>query len=178
MPAPTSERQLVRAAVTGSEKARRALVQAFMPRIQALARTRARDAHIPARELARAGELGLLRALERYDPESATPFWEYASWWVRQAMVPIDERRAHPRAEEAANHAVRRLTIRIVWKWFESLSDREQTIVRARYEPNAPRQTLRGLGARLGLSAEGVRRADQRALTKLHLPAAPDRRST
>jgi RNA polymerase sigma factor (sigma-70 family) len=177
MARPTSDRELVRAARAGSEPARRALVQAYTPRIQEIARTRAR-ARIPARELARAGELGLLGALERYDPDSVTPFWAYASWWVRHAMVPIDERRVHPGAEDASDHTVRRLTIRIVWTWFKALSDRDQSIVRARNEPGVPRQTFRELGARVGLTAGGVRSAEQRALTHLHLPAAPDRRST
>jgi RNA polymerase sigma factor (sigma-70 family) len=130
---------------------------------------------MPASELARMGEVGLLRALERYDLESGTRFWAYASWWVRDAMVRIDAPPVHPGAGQASEGAVRRLTVRIVWTWFKSLSDREQTIVRARYEPDAPRQTFRELGARLGLSADGVRRAEQRALTKLHLPAAPHR---
>jgi RNA polymerase sigma factor (sigma-70 family) len=175
---PTSDRELMRAATTGSENARRALIQAFTPRIQEVARTRGPAARIPARELARVGEVGLLRALERYDPESATPFWAYASWWVRHAMAPINERAVRSGAEAAYDQAARRLTIRIVWTWFEGLSDREQTIVRARYEPGAPRQTFRELGARLGLSGEGVRRAEQRAVAKLDLPAAPGRRAT
>jgi RNA polymerase sigma factor (sigma-70 family) len=164
--------------MTGSKDARRALIQAFAPRIQELARTRGPAARIPAGELARAGEVGLLRALERYDPESATPFWAYASWWVRHAMAPINERAIWSGAEPAHDEAARRLTIRLVWTWFEGLSDREQAIVRGRYEPGAPRQTFRELGARLGLSGEGVRRAEQRALAKLDLPAAPGRRST
>jgi RNA polymerase sigma factor (sigma-70 family) len=33
--------------------------------------------------------VGLLRALERYDPDIGTPFWAYASWWVRQAMQQL-----------------------------------------------------------------------------------------
>src|SRR4051794_29279534 len=37
-------------------------------------------------ELMQEGVVGLLRALERYDPDLGTPFWAYASWWVRQAM--------------------------------------------------------------------------------------------
>jgi hypothetical protein len=32
------------------------------------------------------GVVGLLRALERFDPDRGVPFWGYASWWVRQAM--------------------------------------------------------------------------------------------
>jgi RNA polymerase sigma factor (sigma-70 family) len=35
------------------------------------------------------GAVGLLRAVERYDPTLGTPFWAYASWWVRQAMQQL-----------------------------------------------------------------------------------------
>jgi RNA polymerase sigma factor (sigma-70 family) len=35
------------------------------------------------------GAVGLLRALERYDAGLGTPFWAYASWWVRQAMQQV-----------------------------------------------------------------------------------------
>ena len=37
------------------------------------------------------GDIGrsLLRALERFDPNMGTPFWAYASWWVRQAMQQL-----------------------------------------------------------------------------------------
>jgi RNA polymerase sigma factor (sigma-70 family) len=35
------------------------------------------------------GVVGVLRALERYDPALGTPFWAYASWWVRQAMQQL-----------------------------------------------------------------------------------------
>jgi RNA polymerase sigma factor (sigma-70 family) len=35
------------------------------------------------------GVVGLLRALERFDPELGVPFWAYASWWVRQAMQEL-----------------------------------------------------------------------------------------
>ena len=37
-------------------------------------------------ELMQEGMVGVLRALERFDPALRTPFWAYASWWVRQAM--------------------------------------------------------------------------------------------
>jgi RNA polymerase sigma factor (sigma-70 family) len=33
--------------------------------------------------------VGLLRALERFDSRMGTPFWAYASWWVRQAMQQL-----------------------------------------------------------------------------------------
>jgi RNA polymerase primary sigma factor len=47
-------------------------------------------------EFVQAGVLGLLRALERFDPTRATPFWAYASWWVRQAMQQLVAEVAYP----------------------------------------------------------------------------------
>jgi RNA polymerase sigma factor (sigma-70 family) len=35
------------------------------------------------------GVAGLLIALERYDPDIGTPFWAYASWWVRLEMQQL-----------------------------------------------------------------------------------------
>jgi RNA polymerase sigma factor (sigma-70 family) len=40
-------------------------------------------------ELMQEGVVGLLRALERYDPALEVPFWGYATWWVRQAMQQL-----------------------------------------------------------------------------------------
>jgi RNA polymerase sigma factor (sigma-70 family) len=40
-------------------------------------------------ELMQEGVVGLLSALERFEPARGTPFWAYASWWVRQAMQQL-----------------------------------------------------------------------------------------
>ena len=37
-------------------------------------------------ELLQAGVVGVLTAVGRFDASMGTPFWAYASWWVRQAM--------------------------------------------------------------------------------------------
>jgi RNA polymerase sigma factor (sigma-70 family) len=47
-------------------------------------------------ELMQAGVVGLLRALRRYDPARGTPFWAYASWWVRQSMQQLIAELAYP----------------------------------------------------------------------------------
>jgi RNA polymerase sigma factor (sigma-70 family) len=38
----------------------------------------------------------LLRAIERFDPTAGTPFWAYASWWVRQAMQRLVSELSRP----------------------------------------------------------------------------------
>jgi RNA polymerase primary sigma factor len=83
------ERVLVREAEQGDRNARARLVDAFMPSIAGVARIYRSAPAVDRRELMQEGVVGLLRALERYDPTRGTPFWGYASWWVRQAMQQL-----------------------------------------------------------------------------------------
>jgi RNA polymerase sigma factor (sigma-70 family) len=84
-----SERELVAAAQKRKPGGRDELVEAFMPLVGSVARIYRGSAAVERAELMQAGVLGLLRALERYDLEMGTPFWAYASWWVRQAMQQV-----------------------------------------------------------------------------------------
>jgi RNA polymerase sigma factor (sigma-70 family) len=81
-----SERELVLAAKESRGEARDAMIEAFTPLIGSIARGYRGASGVGRAELMQQGVVGLLRALERYDPELETPFWAYASWWVRQAM--------------------------------------------------------------------------------------------
>jgi RNA polymerase sigma factor (sigma-70 family) len=83
-----TERRLVEAARRGDPRARAELVEAYMPLISAAARTY-RTGQIQRMELLQEGVVGVLRALERFDPERGVPFWGYATWWVRQAMQQL-----------------------------------------------------------------------------------------
>jgi RNA polymerase sigma factor (sigma-70 family) len=83
-----AERRLVLAAKHGDDGARAQLVEAFMPLISSLARTY-RSGQVQRLELLQEGVVGLLRALERFEPERGVPFWGYATWWVRQAMQQL-----------------------------------------------------------------------------------------
>jgi RNA polymerase primary sigma factor len=85
----SAERRLVRAAKDGDRRAREELVEAFLPLIAGVARVYRSSRSITRTELMQEGVVGLLRALERYDPELEVPFWAYATWWVRQAMQQL-----------------------------------------------------------------------------------------
>jgi RNA polymerase primary sigma factor len=84
-----SERELVLAAKECRGEARGALIEAFTRQIGNVARGYRGASGVGRAELMQDGVVGLLRALERYDPEPGTPFWAYASWGVRQAMQQL-----------------------------------------------------------------------------------------
>jgi RNA polymerase sigma factor (sigma-70 family) len=81
-----AELELVLAAQAGDIQARADLVERFRPLVATVARTYRACPAVDRQELMQDGVVGLLRALERYEPAQGTPFWSYASWWVRQAM--------------------------------------------------------------------------------------------
>jgi RNA polymerase primary sigma factor len=83
-----AQRTLVQAARAGDARARARLVESYMPLIASTARIY-RTGQIQRVELLQEGVVGLLRALERFDPARGVPFWGYASWWVRQAMQQL-----------------------------------------------------------------------------------------
>lgn len=91
-----AERALVREATAGDLRARAALVEAFLPLIGSVARNYRSTRQITRLELMQEGVVGLLRALERFDPELEIPFWAYASWWVRQAMQQLVSELSRP----------------------------------------------------------------------------------
>jgi RNA polymerase primary sigma factor len=84
-----AERELVLAARSGDGEARADLVEAFLPSIGGVARLYRHTPGVDRAELMQEGVVGLLTALARYDCERGTPFWAYASWWVRQAMQSL-----------------------------------------------------------------------------------------
>ena len=93
---PEQERALVRAALDGDQGARDELVTTFTPLIASVARIYRNAAAVERTELMQEGVAGLLTALQRFDPDRGTPFWAYASWWVRQAMQQLVAEMARP----------------------------------------------------------------------------------
>jgi RNA polymerase primary sigma factor len=86
---PERERDLVIAAGAGDPEACRALVEAFLPAIGGLARRFPGGIGVDRPELVQEGVAGLLFAARRYDAGLGTPFWAYATFWVRKAMQEL-----------------------------------------------------------------------------------------
>ena len=102
-----TELGLVMAAQAGEDGARAELIERFLPSIGGVAWIYRGSGGIDRSELMQEGVVGLLRALERYDPALGTPFWAYASWWVRQAMQQLVSKLGRPVA--LSDRALRQL---------------------------------------------------------------------
>jgi RNA polymerase sigma factor (sigma-70 family) len=102
------EHDLIVAAKDGDRQARAALVEAFMPLIGSVSQLYRETVRIERIELLQEGVVGLLRALERYDPDRGTPFWAFASWWVRRAMQQLVSELTRPVV--LSDRALRRLS--------------------------------------------------------------------
>jgi RNA polymerase primary sigma factor len=86
---PVVERRVILAAKRGQCRERDQVVEAFMPLIARVAGAYRGSRNIGRDEFMQSGVVGLLQALERYDPSLETPFWGYASFWVRQSMQEL-----------------------------------------------------------------------------------------
>ena len=104
---PSQEQALVVAAEGGDAEASRRLVEVFMPGIAGLALRFPPASGIERQELHQQGVVGLLLAVRRYDSRLNTPFWAYASFWVRKAMQELVAELTRPVA--LSDRAVRAL---------------------------------------------------------------------
>jgi len=76
---------LARRAQAGDAAAREELIKRLLPLVQSTAR-RYRTEGLDQADLLQEGIVGLLRALQRFDPERGVPFAAFATWWIRQSL--------------------------------------------------------------------------------------------
>src|SRR5262245_8737430 len=83
---PEEERELARRAKGGDEEALHELVRHNLRFVVSVAKQYAKSA-VPFEDLVNEGNLGLIRAAERFDVDRGYRFISYAVWWVRQAIL-------------------------------------------------------------------------------------------
>ncbi|TAL15588.1 sigma-70 family RNA polymerase sigma factor [bacterium] len=79
------ERSLALAMSSGDETARSRLIEANLRLVVNLAR-RYSNRGLPLLDLIEEGNLGLIRAVEKFLPDKGCRFSTYATWWVRQSI--------------------------------------------------------------------------------------------
>ena len=204
-----------------------------------------RDQGVPLEDLIQEGNLGLMQAVDHFDPQRGFRFSSYASWRIRQRMIEALDRHAgivrfthrwhvqRRQTRKAIRHLEQHLgrppTTEEVARWFDrderwvqerllpfdqdhsldgsranaddgpslyqvlpddrspdpseplereerrssvreclrDLPDRERRLLEARFGFHGSPRTLRDLGEEMGLSHEGVRQVEKRALARV-----------
>jgi RNA polymerase primary sigma factor len=240
------ERKLVRRFRRGDKEARRRLIEANL-RFVVKTAVQYKGQGMSIQDLIQEGNLGLIEALEKFDPRRGCRLITYASWWIRlfiQRAIEQRSRTVHlpinkldtlrkirafegsfelqhghkPTDEEIADHLrvpqrrVREIqqvaptfcslhsqdedqpgldrvlsdeeapSVReMIWRQemrnrmkhaMQVLNRREKEVLAWRFGlfPHGETSSLRQVGQKLGLSAEGVRRIEAQALEKLRRP--------
>jgi RNA polymerase primary sigma factor len=184
---------------TNSPTARDLIIQGALRYVIAEARKHPRSIHDRSvlEDLIAAGNIGLIRALKKFDPDAGTRFLTYAGWWVRHEMreegrkLGLFHIPAHAVAKGVRAPATVELTDTIgcdpvfmdassevntqqsVCKLLDltSLSIRETFIVKTCYGINTSPKTLKQIGKVLDITGERVRQLRESALKKLRTAA-------
>jgi RNA polymerase sigma factor (sigma-70 family) len=183
-----------------SPKARDKIIQGALRYVIAEARKhpRALQDKSVLEDLIAAGNIGLIRALGKFDPDAGTRFLTYAGWWVRHEMREESRRigmfhiPAHAMAKGVRAPTPVELSEQVLTDLvaadnsaelafqqtldallsFDILSVREIFIIKACYGIHTQPKTLKQIGKVLDITGERVRQLRESALHRLRATAA------
>ena len=83
---PAEERELARRKDEGDEEAKTKLIESNLRLVMSITRNYTK-AGVPLLDLIQEGNLGLIRAVEKFDYKMGYKLSTYATWWIRQAVT-------------------------------------------------------------------------------------------
>ena len=83
---PAEERELARRKDAGDEAAKRRLIESNLRLVMSITRNYV-NSGVPLLDLIQEGNLGLIRAVEKFDYRMGYKLSTYATWWIRQAVT-------------------------------------------------------------------------------------------
>lgn len=189
------ELELTERIKNGDDEAKRALVEANLKFVVTIAK-KYRDDDIPFEDIISEGNLGLIKAAERYDASMGNKFITYAVWWIKAYIQDFIERHDRNRdidsdvlssvlsddlrdddyereligINEEFGNTINDINYRenAISEMVASLETRERKILALYFGLDGDKEhTLNEIGCELNLSGERVRQIMDKAIVKL-----------
>ncbi|TMD47938.1 MAG: RNA polymerase sigma factor RpoD/SigA [Chloroflexi bacterium] len=172
---PAEEIELAQRVAAGDEWARHQLIEANLRLVIAIARQYSHTG-VPLLDLIQEGNLGLMRAAEKFDAQRGCRFGTYATWWIRQAVNrahssladTLEDSAASTLDEITAQRVLSEQAHEQVHRALALLPPRERLVITLRYGISDGRsRTLLEVGKELGVTRERVRQLEAAAFKRM-----------
>ena len=90
------EAKVLKQVKAGNERAKSLLIRSNLRFVVAVAKKYRHINDVPFEDLIAVGNLGLMRAAQRFDSDKSVRFISYAVWWIRQAMIQVVSSHGNP----------------------------------------------------------------------------------
>ncbi|MFC1585304.1 RNA polymerase sigma factor RpoD/SigA [Fibrobacterota bacterium] len=149
-----AEREIIAKAKRGDTRARSNLICANLRLVIRVA-TMYKGRGLDLMDLINEGNIGMIRAIQKFNPVKKVKFTSYAIWWIRQAIIQALFEKGRIVRLSAANE----LMIRHISRW----ARRNKQVIGGEYHTDS-----RQLGKSIGITGEFIEKLiimDQRALS-------------
>src|SRR5947207_2547761 len=171
---PQQEIELAAKIKKGDREARALMIRSNLRLVVKIAHDYA-NLGLPLLDLISEGNIGLMKAVERFDPAKGGKLSTYAAWWIKQSI-----KRALANQSKTIRlpvHLGDKNLRNEVGGLLEVLDDRERKIIFSRFGLDGGKpKTLEEVGKKFGVTRERIRQLQNIALSKLRRALAKKER--